>query len=419
MNKTTMRWLRRMAVPLLAMIVAGCSLQAPASPEVAATEFVFPTATEVPSSGSITGRVWHDLCASGTEGEPSPETPPSGCVRVEGGGFEADGILAAEEPGIASVTVRLGEGGCPAFGLAEATTDEAGAYRFDGLQAGTYCLSVDASGEPNSSVLIPGGWTFPASEDGGPAAQQTITLEDAGVVDGVNFGWDHQFLPEVTPEPGVTATATPEPTATVTSTPAATIDPDDPTAGLGQPLSNDELDTAGNWQLYENDQVAFTHADGRMEMRALKADFTFWWTLTSPSVEDFFVEGVVGWGEECAGRDQTGLVVRSSEVNDEWVGYLFGITCDGRYQLRIWDGEAVTSVVPLTSSEFLTAGPDQEYRLGLRAEGDSFSLYVDGDLLTEVTDDTYEAGQAGVYVSAAITPGFEAYLDRITVWELP
>lgn len=407
------------AMAAFALTLAGCSLQAPESPEATATEFVFPTATEPPSSGTITGQVWHDLCAAGAEGQPAPETPPSGCVRVEGGGYEADGVLAAEEPGIPSVTVRLGEGACPAFGLAEAATNGEGSYRFDELQAGTYCLSVDASGEANSAALIPGGWTFPASEESGPVAQQTVTLDDAAVLDGVNFGWDHQFLPEVTPEPGTTPSATPAEEPTATPTPSATVDPDDPTAGLGEPVTQDDLDSFDSWQLYENEDAEFTPGDGRINMKALNADFTFWWTLTSPSVENFFVEAVIGLGDECAGRDQAGIVVRSSEVSDEWVGYLLGVTCDGRYQLRIWDGTAVTEVVPLTSSELLASVPDREYRLGLRAEGETFSLYVDGNLLTEVADDTYDGGQAGVYVSSAVTPGFEAYLDRITIWELP
>lgn len=405
-----------------ALIVTACNVEAPASPEATSTAFVFPTATAVPESGSISGRLWHDLCAAGGEGAPEPETAPVGCVALEGGGYGADGVLSAEEPGIEGVSIRLGEGVCPSFGLATATTDGGGGFRFEGLSAGTYCLSVDASAEGNASILIPGGWTFPISEETGAVVQQSVTLSESAVLDGVNFGWDFQFLPEATAVPGASPTATPEvsptPTMETTGTPEATLSPDDPKAELGEPRFEDELESAANWTLYENDQVEFTLGDDRIDMKALKADFTFWWTLTGPSVEDFYVEGEIGLGE-CSGRDEVGLVVRSSEIDDEWVGYLFAVTCDGRYTLRIWDGETVTDVVPLTDSEFVPTGSDRSHRLGLLAEGETFTLYIDGNRLTQVTDSTYEDGLVGVFIGAGATPGFEGYLERIALWDLP
>ena len=150
---------------------------------------------ETPPAGfapaSIEGQVWSDGCAiQGGEGS-APAVPGPGCVPADGGGYRANGGLDAGEPGIGGVQVTLGEGVCPSSGLAVTTTDANGAYSFLDLNAGTYCVSVDALSDRNKSILLPGGWTAPAPELGSVA----LTLQAGESRADVNFGWDHQFLP--------------------------------------------------------------------------------------------------------------------------------------------------------------------------------------------------------------------------------
>lgn len=139
--------------------------------------------------GAIGGRVWHDLCAVPYE---SVAEPPEGCVRDADGGLVANGLLEVGEPGLEGVQVTLGEGPCPATGLAVALTDADGWYRFSELEPGAYCVSVDALDSVNESILIPGGWTHPGGEG---LASATVTLTEGIEELGVNFGWDYQFLP--------------------------------------------------------------------------------------------------------------------------------------------------------------------------------------------------------------------------------
>jgi hypothetical protein len=401
---------------LAGLAMAACSMQAPeAGPQPSASPFSFPTATEPAATGSISGMVWLDQCdPSDAEGE-----TPVGCVEAsDGEGTRANGILEDGEVGIAGLSVRLGDGSCPGFGLATADTDGQGAYQFDGLAAGTYCVSVESETDPNASVLSEGDWTFPATEGPAPVAQQSVTLGAAALVGGVNFGWDSQPPVEPTAEPTATQTQPVEATATAAGTPTATLEASDPKSGLGDPVFEDDLESGANWSLYSNDQVEFTLGDGVLEMKALKADFTDWWTLAGPEVQDFYVE-ITGGLKACAGRDEFGLVVRSSKPGDAWVGYLFAITCDGRYQLRIWDGEAVTKLTPLTTSEFIHAGSNQENVLGLKAEGDALTLYANGNELATVTDGTYENGLVGVFIGSGTTPGVEGSIDSLRLWEVP
>jgi len=142
--------------------------------------------TPVPAPGSIGGRVWHDECGL-EDGTPTP-----GCMKAEGGGYQANGLMEPEEPGIAGVLVMLGDGVCPSTGLAATITEDDGSYDFAALAEGTYCVSADAIGAVNSPILIPGEWTLPPGE---ASAGLTVTLEAGGDFLAADFGWDHQFLP--------------------------------------------------------------------------------------------------------------------------------------------------------------------------------------------------------------------------------
>jgi hypothetical protein len=183
-----------------------------------------PTATQepAPDTASVNGRVWHDLCAiAGGEGSLAV-TPSDGCVPSSDGGYQANGQLEDGEPGLGGVLVQIGVGACPAFGLASATTGLDGGYSFAGLDAGTYCVTVDASRAENG-LLLPGGWTFPAVNASNGVAGHTVTLTEGERRTEVNFGWDYQFLP--LPEPVPTTPTPTQPVATDLPQPTSTSRP--------------------------------------------------------------------------------------------------------------------------------------------------------------------------------------------------
>jgi hypothetical protein len=155
-----------------------------------------PPASETPqeTSGqsSISGGVWHDLCAiAGGEGG-EPAVPSAGCVQIEGGGFQANGVREDNEPGLEDIEVSLGQGACPGSGFRTVRTDGQGRYQFSELPAGTYCVSIQADSLVNGPILIPGGWTAPEPDK----AEVQVTLTDQQALSGIDFGWDYQFLPE-------------------------------------------------------------------------------------------------------------------------------------------------------------------------------------------------------------------------------
>ncbi len=142
---------------------------------------------------SLSGLVWHDLCAVPYG---STTTPPPGCISLPGGGFAADGIYDPSEPGIEGVKVKVFGGACPALPVAPAAeiyTDVNGEFTVGGLEAGTWCVVVDALETPNDTILIPGSWTYP-DRNANPSQFEVVLGAAEDAVD-INFGWDYQFLP--------------------------------------------------------------------------------------------------------------------------------------------------------------------------------------------------------------------------------
>lgn len=170
-----------------------------------------------PDSASISGIVWHDVCA--LPDGPLPDPLSAGCVEDGVGSARANGIREEGEPGIAGVQVDLYYGGCDIGGTIDASvlTDADGRYIFDGLTSfGEFCVAVNPTASPNDSILIPGQWTYPDLITPAGIAYHTFGGIESGVhVDIIDFGWDYQFLPafnDPTPTPVVGVNITNVPT---------------------------------------------------------------------------------------------------------------------------------------------------------------------------------------------------------------
>jgi hypothetical protein len=143
------------------------------------------------------------------------------------------------------------------------------------------------------------------------------------------------------------------------------------------------------------------------------------WRLSWPVVKDFYLEMTVETGT-CAGSDHYGLIARVPDLHEANRGYLFGVTCDGRYSLRAWDGENMTNLVRPTAGASILAGSEQVNRVGLLATGDQLILYVNGARLTEIEDSRFsEEGSFGVFVGARQTSNFTIHVSEIAYWENP
>ena len=230
-----------------------------------------------------------------------------------------------------------------------------------------------------------------------------------------------------TPAPTETMAPSPTalpPTATLvppTEAPTATLPlptptplPGDPAEILGKPRGIDTFDNANNWTLFDNDCFKSEITNGAFIMTAKGVQQASCWELTWPLIQDYYMETTVQMPESCQPEDRFGLLLRAP---DNQRGYLFGLTCDGRYALTIWDGQNTTVVVDLTPSPLIKTGSGEVNRLGILPYGDTFALYANGALLQTIQDDTYPlAGKIGFFVRASTDVGFTATFDNLAVW---
>jgi hypothetical protein len=209
---------------------------------------------------------------------------------------------------------------------------------------------------------------------------------------------------------GGTVQATPLPT------PGPATDPDLPG---GAPTWTDTFSNADSWFLYVDDYVGFTVEDGAAVLTAFQDDSWDGWMLSWAELSDFYLEGVFNYDEDCSGLDRAGLVLRQDNPEETYVGYLYSVSCDGRYVLRKWDGTAFTNLIPWTASDLIEIDPDEPVRLGVLADGNRLVLYFDGQKLAESADSSYSEGKFGLLVASENTDDFRVTVDEISYWALP
>jgi uncharacterized protein YraI len=234
-----------------------------------------------------------------------------------------------------------------------------------------------------------------------------------------------QDLPP-TPEPTavpVEPTAIPvEPTATTAVVePTATLVPaemqsGDPAVFLGEPDGVDTFDNADNWTLFDNQCFKSEITDGKYIMTAKGLPGIVCWEVSWPLIKDFYNEITIDMPEQCQPDDRFGLLFRAP---DNLRGYLYGLTCDGRYTLTMWDGETTTVLLEPTASELITTGPEAVNRIGVVAYGSSYYLYANGVFLAEAQDATFlQEGMLGLYVRTSTELPFTVAYDDLGVWVL-
>lgn len=217
MNAKTLFTLGLVLVAVLAL--SGCGMLGGGDPNANPTPTLpFPTPIVV------------NTAAAGETAAPPQEGP----IFVGGEVFNdanGDGEKNQGDSVIAGVVVQLAAGECPGAALGQtASTVDTPSYRFDGLQPGDYCVSIDAASPENSAVLGQGEWTLPEKMQGTISNSVRLTNRSRP---NQNFGWTFASLGGGTPVPAETTVAQPsEPTTVpILPTPTQFVEPTAPASG--------------------------------------------------------------------------------------------------------------------------------------------------------------------------------------------
>lgn len=178
----------------------------------------------------------------------------------------------------------------------------------------------------------------------------------------------------------------------------------------------EHFDTPNNWNQYITSTGKAEIIDGKF----LYMKFPDWsgaeWLLTYPMGKDFYLEVTAQTPLRCEGTDRYGLVFRAADTKS---GYFFTVACDGTFRFYVWDGSHRTDLIKWRSESAINAGPSQINRLGVKAEGEKITLFINGFPVGEVEDDTYlNAGRFGFVIASAKTANFIVAFDELYYWNI-
>jgi len=216
--------------------------------------------------------------------------------------------------------------------------------------------------------------------------------------------------------------ATEIPTVAPTITPRPTVVSIDPAIYLGKVVWKDTFDDNKGWAVDTDAFSSASIANGVMTL-TVKSTMDAWRLAPTSSLGNNYVEAIFTTGV-CQANDHFGLMFRVPVLEAADQGYQFGITCDGKYLLRKYDGEvgengSMISLIPWTPSAEIRAGSNQTNRIGIMTINDRLIMFINGVLMGEVKDTTYPQGYIGFFLGSRTTKNFTIKVDDLAYWSNP
>ncbi len=227
--------------------------------------------------------------------------------------------------------------------------------------------------------------------------------------------------PTFTPIPTLIP-ATETPTLAPTFTPIQTVVSTDPAIYLGKTIWKDTFDENKGWAVDTDAFSSASIANGVMTLTT-KSTLDAWRLAPTSSLGNNYVEAIFTTGV-CEVNDHYGLMFRVPVLEAADQGYQFGITCDGRYLLRKYDGKVgenglMISLIPWTPSAEIRTGSNQANRIGMMTINDRLIMFINGVLVGEFKDTTYPQGYIGLFLGSRTTKNFTIKVDNLAYWSNP
>ena len=225
---------------------------------------------------------------------------------------------------------------------------------------------------------------------------------------------------------GVTTNTHTPRTPTITKTPSDTPEPSitppttDPRSTLGNPTGTDPMDNPDKWTwpVGKDDFTSNGFENGHMWLTGLSSKPG--WVVSSVHTDDAYIEETVKT-EGCSGSDNYGIIFRVPVLRTADRGYLFAISCEGKYSIWAWDGRVGTKgtrtvLIDWKASKYIHTGSNQTNRMGVWAQGTNLVLYVNGFKLDETKASTFSQGYLGVFTNPDVAKNFTVDVLEMKYW---
>jgi len=140
----------------------------------------------------------------------------------------------------------------------------------------------------------------------------------------------------------------------------------------------------------------------------------FAWGVANRDIADFVLE-VVTKQWEGPDNNSYGVIFR---VQDKDNFYRFDITGDGFFLLSKYVNANWLTLADWSQSPAINTGPS-ENRLRVSALNSRISVYVNGQFLAEVTDESFRRGDIGFFAGTFNEPGVHVSFDDLQIWAPP
>ena len=201
-----------------------------------------------------------------------------------------------------------------------------------------------------------------------------------------------------------------------------------PVATFGSPTFEDPM-TGGNINDWTNpvtgllpntNYIKIVESVAKFYVTGKIAGFSTWY-FSWHELTDFYLQSTFDSGS-CSGRDAYGLIVRGPEhLAGVSYGYVVAFSCDGQYYVFRLDGAnpfTTKDLVTWSKSEYIQAGANKENVMGIKAVGNTLTIYANGNQIAEIFESKYEFGRYGLYVSPDVTVNYTYRVVNMSYWDL-
>lgn len=172
-------------------------------------------------------------------------------------------------------------------------------------------------------------------------------------------------------------------------------------------------DELGDWEELDGDGFSSTLDDDQYVVEETSGKLV--WSMNRVEYDDVVMHVEI----ERLSDGETSAFGMMCRVDPDNIsdGYSFVVASDGAYSVGYWDEDGYT---PLHDNDFETSSDidnDDSYEMTVVCVGEYLALYVDGELIYEVEDDTYDEGYSGMAAISFDDDGVEVAFDNLVIWE--
>jgi hypothetical protein len=222
------------------------------------------------------------------------------------------------------------------------------------------------------------------------------------------------FTPSLTPYPTSTvewfpATHTPTPPPSVVATPTVQL-----LEGVGSVAFREDFESLDEWMVPNTSRGEINLDRGQMNIIILEPQTYLTAIRESPEFDSFYAEVEVSTSL-CQGKDEYGVIFRAAGPANY---YRYALSCDGEVRLEKLVGGSAVALQPWTPSASVPPAAPSQTTLGILAEGDQLTLFIDQARQFSIADSELVRGTMGVYARSVSETAVTVSFSRFVVREL-